>query len=179
MSRSIWRIFFREADHAVADGVSAAAHTPATHELTGAVREGGGVSRTAEGAIAREEAEAARAAPTHSAPPKPAKPGGIPGYIVRNPVKVGAGIGAVALGVGGGIALSQLDIGQALKDGEKAVVDALKDAEKFAEAELDKLGNSIANSPIAKAVGVGGATLLITMGAIFVVYEGYTLFKRA
>ena len=110
--------------------------------------------------------------PPKPTPPAPAKPGRPPGYCARNPIKCGVGVGA---GVGTTIFMGGGGLNDAIDSTEEHIHQAAREAgQKLADA-----GEAIANSPIAKAVGVGAATLIISMGAIFVVYEGYTLYRRA
>ena len=154
------------------------------------VKNGAKEAELAEAAALRAEREAARAAETEAAaaskasaakppppPPKPTPPakpsvGRPPGYCARNPIKCGVGVGA---GVGTTIFMG----GGGLNDAIDSTEEHIHQAAREAGAKLAEAGEAITNSPIAKAIGVGGATLIISMGAIFVVYEGYTLYRRA
>ena len=126
-----------------------------------------------EAAAASKNASAAKPPPPPPKPkPPPAKPDGPLGYCARNPIKCGVGVGA-------GVGIPVFMGGGGLNDAIDSTEEHVHQAAREAGAKLAEAGEAIANSPIAKAVGVGGATLIISMGAIFVVYEGYTLYRRA
>ena len=105
-----------------------------------------------------------------------AKPGGVLGYIVTNPIRTATGVSVLAVGAGGAVAVGKTDFNKAITDTEDRLLQGVAEAEK---ALIEKPVKALANSPLGKALGVGGVTIVLTMGVIFVVYEGYTLYRRA